>query len=67
MLTTVIRQGFSNIPRSLTLAVQPSKRSHQLQKIRQRTISEDYPGGVDRIATAALISRTNSRLGDGSR
>ena len=62
-MLTAIHLGFSNIPRSLTLAIQLSKHSHRLQKARWLTVSEDYPGGVDRVARGgAYFPRMTARV-----
>jgi hypothetical protein len=52
-----IHLGFSNIPPSSTLAIQPSKHSHRrLQKAHLATVSEDYPGGVDRHGSTGPLA-----------
>jgi hypothetical protein len=47
-MMTAIRSGFSNIPRSLTLTIQPSKHSDRLQKALKLAVTED----LERVAHA---------------
>ena len=72
-MQTAIHLGFSNIPRSLTRAIQPSRHGHRLQKALLLTVPEHLervargpqpdPSGVNRIAiTAAAFEAVAATL-----